>query len=81
MGGHFGNFIEAVRAGKREMLNCEVEVGHRSSSLPHLGNISYRLGRELTFDGRREQFVDDAEANSLLKREEYREPFVIPDLS
>ncbi len=81
MGGHFGNFIEAVRAGKREMLNCEVEVGHRSSSLPHLGNISYRLGRELTFDGRREQFVDDAEANSMLKREEYRDPYVIPDLS
>lgn len=81
MGGHFGNFIAAVRSGKQEDLTCEIEVGHRSSVLPHLGNIAYLLGRELEFDSRHEKFVDDDEADALMKREVYREPYVVPDLS
>ena len=76
-GGHFANFIAAVRSGKREDLTCDVEVGHRSTILPHLGNVSYRLGRELMFDGLSERFVDDKEANEYLSRN-YREPFVVP---
>src|SRR5690606_36606338 len=45
--GHYGNFIGAVRSGKQDDLTCDIEVGHRSSSLSHLGNIAYRVGREL----------------------------------
>src|SRR5262249_44657714 len=41
---HFGNFIKAVRSRKKEELNAEIEEGHLSSALCHLGNISYRLG-------------------------------------
>ncbi len=78
--GHYNNFIAAVRSGKQTDLTCDIEEGHRSSVLAHLGNISYLVGRELRFDGTREQFVDDPEANALLKRE-YREPYVVPDLS
>jgi predicted dehydrogenase len=78
--GHYGNFIDAVRSGKKEDLTCDIEEGHRSSCLAHLGNISYRLGRELMFDGRKEQFVGDDEANGMLRRD-YREPYVVPDLS
>ena len=80
-GGHFGNFIGAIRSGKQTDLTCDIEVGHRSSVLPELGNISYRLGRELTFNGSKEHFVDDNEANALLRRKSYREPYVVPDLS
>ncbi len=80
-GGHFANFIAAVRSGNREDLTCDIEVGHRSTALAHLGNISYRLDRELEFDGDEEQFVDDDEADAMLKREEYRDPYVVPDLS
>jgi len=76
--GHFGNFISALRSGKREDLTCDVEVGHRSTILPHLGNVSYLVGRELMFDGLAERFVDDDEANELLTRD-YREPFVVRD--
>ncbi len=75
---HFNNFITALRSGKREDLTCEVEVGHLSSALPHLANISYRLGRELLFDGKREKFVNDAEADRMLTRE-YRKPYVVPE--
>ena len=48
-----------------------------TSCLPHLSNISYRLGRELKFDGAREKFVNDAEADAMLTRK-YREQFVVP---
>ena len=44
---------------------------------PHLGNISYRVGRALTFDGKSEKFVDDKQADRLLTRE-YRKGFEIP---
>jgi len=42
---HFGNFIRALRSGKREDLNAEILEGHLSTSICHAGNISYRLGR------------------------------------
>jgi hypothetical protein len=44
-GEHQQNFIDAVRSHKREDLNAEVRVGHVSSSLCHMGNISQRLGK------------------------------------
>ena len=43
-GDHFANFVKAVRSRKHEDLNADIEDGHLSSALCHLGNISYRLG-------------------------------------
>ena len=74
---HYQNFIDAIRAGDAKLLNCDILEGHLSSTLPHLGNISYRVGRQLTFDGRNERFVDDKQADKLLTRE-YRKGFEIP---
>jgi hypothetical protein len=48
---------------------CEPEIGHRSASICHLGVIAIRLGRELRWNPEAEQFVDDAEADTWLKRE------------
>ena len=79
--GHYGNFVAAVRSGKRSDLTCDLEEGHRSSCLAHLGNISYRLGREVRFDGANEKVIGDDEANKMLRRPAYREPYVVPDLS
>jgi predicted dehydrogenase len=66
-GDHFGNFVEAVKAGKREMLNSEVLDGHLSTSLCHLANISYKLGegREM---GEGEPFGAHADANEAYRR-------------
>ena len=47
-GDHFANFFAAVRAGKPELLNADIEQGHLSSALCHLGNISYRLGETVS---------------------------------
>ena len=41
---HYQNFIDAIRAGDRTKLTCEIEEGHLSASLPHLANIAYRVG-------------------------------------
>ncbi len=42
---HYANFIEAVRSRDHKKLNADVEEGHLSSALCHLGNISLRLGK------------------------------------
>ncbi|MBI3737261.1 gfo/Idh/MocA family oxidoreductase, partial [Candidatus Sumerlaeota bacterium] len=78
-GDHFLNFINAVRSRKREDLNAEIEEGHLSSSLCHLANISYRLGRTLDFDPAAEKFVNDAEADKMLTRV-YRKGFEVPEI-
>lgn len=77
-GDHFGNFVEALKARKREMLHAEVTEGHLSSALCHLGNISYRLGRAVKLDPKTETFINDKEADAMLTRE-YRSPFIMPD--
>jgi hypothetical protein len=42
---HFANFIKAVKSRKVSDLNADIEEGHLSSALCHLGNVSYRLGK------------------------------------
>jgi len=74
---HFANFIDCVRSRHVEKLTAPVEGGHLSTTLCHLGNISYRVGRSLKFDGAAERFVGDDEANDLLGRT-YRAPFALP---
>ena len=75
----FANFIEAIRAGNDDGLINPVASGHYSTALPHLANISYRLGRRLNFNGTEEKFVNDPEATAMLTRKEYRKPYVVPD--
>jgi predicted dehydrogenase len=75
---HFANFIKAVKSRKTSDQNGPVETAHLASGLAHLGNISVRLGRTLTFDPKTEKFTGDEQANAMLKRN-YRAPFVVPE--
>jgi predicted dehydrogenase len=77
-GDHFLNFIQAVRAHDKSILNAPVETAHLASGLAHLGNIAYRTGRTLYFDPATEKFVKDKEADKYLTRPP-RKPFVVPD--
>jgi predicted dehydrogenase len=77
--GHFADFIDAVRSGDSFDLNCDILEGHMSTTLPHLGNIAYRVGETLEFNGEFERFIDSNEANMLLTRK-YRHPYVVPDV-
>jgi hypothetical protein len=74
---HPQNFVDAIRANDPKLLTCNALEGHLTSALPHLGNISYRLGRALKFDGRAEKFVGDAEADKMLTKQ-YRAGFELP---
>jgi predicted dehydrogenase len=73
---HFANFLDAVRSGNDAELHCQVKEGFYSTALPLLANISYRLGRKLEFDGIKEKFVNDKEADEMLTRN-YRSPYII----
>ena len=73
---HIEDFIDCVRTRKRPV--ADIEEGHLSTLLCHYGNIAYRTGRRLHIDPTTEGFVDDAEANSYVKRT-YREPYVVPE--
>ncbi len=48
-GNHYANFIKAVKSRNHSDLTADIEEGHLSSALCHLGNISYRLGTERKF--------------------------------
>jgi predicted dehydrogenase len=76
---HFHNFFDAVRTGKRERLSAEINETYLSTVLCLLGNIAYRLKRELIFDPGKNQFTSDSQANAMLKGT-YRRPFVVPDV-
>jgi predicted dehydrogenase len=78
LGNHFGNFIDTVRSRKHEDLNGPIEEGAISTTLVHLANISYRVGRTLHFDAATYSCVGDAEANKMFRRT-YRKPFVVPE--
>ncbi len=71
---HFANFIDCMRSRRQPV--SDIEIGHRSSSTAILGNLAYRVGRSITWDGEREQVVGDEEANALIHRA-YRAPWVL----
>ena len=64
---HHRNWLDSIRAGKECI--CPAEVGHRSATICHLGNIAYQLKRNLKWDPQNEAFVGDDEANKLVRRE------------
>ena len=74
---HQKNFIDCVKNRKRP--NADIEIAHRSCVLVHMGNIAHRVGnKKLRFDPKTERFLDNGEANKLLKRR-YRKKHKIPE--
>jgi hypothetical protein len=69
---HHRSFLDCIKSGSDQRPNADIEIGHLSATLCHLGNIATRLGRNLTFDPKSEQIQGDDEANRLVRRQ-YRE--------
>lgn len=65
---HMGNFFDCIHTRKKTI--SDIEGQHRSVSTCHLANISIRLGRDLKWNPSTEEFINDAEANKWLKREQ-----------
>lgn len=64
---HLQDWLDCTRSRKRPI--CDVEIGCRSVTVCHLGNLAYWNHRRLKWDPAKEQFVGDAEANTWLDRE------------
>lgn len=77
---HMKNFLDAIRARDHKLLHADIEIGARAAVFCHLANISYRTGRTLRISQATGRFIGSDEANALLTRD-YREPYVVPDLS
>lgn len=63
---HYTDWLEAIRSRGKPI--CNVEIGCRSVSVCHLGNIAYELKRPLKWEPQKEVFVGDDQANRLLSR-------------
>lgn len=64
---HVDNFIACIKSGQRP--NADIEEGHKSTLLCHLGNIAYRTGRMLHLDPQSHRIVGAPEAQELWGRE------------
>lgn len=71
---HMLNFFDCMKSRKDPI--CDVEVGHRSATVCHLGAISLRTGCKLQWDPDQEVFIGDhaAAANAHVARE-MRKPY------
>jgi predicted dehydrogenase len=76
-GGEHRNFLDCVKS--RKPCYAPAETGHRTITIPHIGNIAMQLGRKLRWNPEAERFVDDAEADSMLSRRQ-REPWTIANV-
>ncbi len=63
---HSQNFLDCIKSRKDPI--CSAEIGHRSSTVCHLGNIAMLLDRPLKWDPEAEQFINDDEANRMTWR-------------
>ena len=69
---HFRNFIDCVLSRKETI--APAEIGHRSITMSHLGNIAMRLQQDLDWDPVAEKFIGNDAASNLLSRK-MREPW------
>jgi predicted dehydrogenase len=74
---HMLNWLECIRTRKKPV--ADVEIGHRSATVCHLGNIARWVGRKLQWDPVKETFPGDDEANTYLDRPR-RKPYQLPEV-
>jgi predicted dehydrogenase len=74
----WANFVHCIETGETPI--CDIEIGHRSTSMSLLGMLALKHGKSLEWDGEKERVVGDEAANALLRRE-YRSPWVYPEVS
>lgn len=73
---HHRNFLDAIKTGSR--LNADIEEGHLSAALAHLGNIATTVGRVIHFDPQAERIDNDDEANRLIRRQYRNGHWAVP---
>jgi hypothetical protein len=74
---HFDDWYGSIKS--RKLPVCDVEIGHRSATVCHLGNLAARLGRTIRWDPVTETVQGDAEAAKRLTYA-YRAPWKLPGM-
>jgi len=69
---HHQNWLECIKS--RQDPICNVERGHRSATVCHLGNIAIRSGKKVIWDPHKEQITGDAQLATWVSRP-YRAPW------
>ncbi|MDR3111476.1 MAG: Gfo/Idh/MocA family oxidoreductase [Planctomycetaceae bacterium] len=69
------NFIESIENGQKPI--CDIEYGHRATTMTLLGMLALKLGRNVRWDGEKQTIPNDPEAVKLMSRE-YRAPWKYP---
>jgi len=75
--GHTQNFVDCMKS--REQPRCNAGIAAQAAVTSHMGNISYKTGRRLTWNEATGRFDGDAEANALLLPD-YRSPWTLPSV-
>jgi predicted dehydrogenase len=75
--GHAVDWLECIRSRKRPI--CDVEIGARSATVCHLGNLAYWERKKLRWDPKAWKFVGDEAANQWLDRPR-RDPWQLPTI-
>lgn len=73
----WADFLDAIRQKRKPA--ADVALGHLATNMSLLGVLSYKLGRSIHWDGKREIVINDDEANQLLSRK-YRKPWEYPSV-
>jgi predicted dehydrogenase len=76
-GGEHRNFVDGVKS--RKPCYAPAEIGHRTITIAHIGNIAMQLGRKLRWNPEAERFVDDSKADAMLSHKQ-REPWTIANI-
>jgi len=72
-GNVIADFIDTLRAGRKECLITQIDGAKHSDWLAHIGMHAIKLGRKLHFDVKTETYINDDEANAMLKHRPFRD--------
>ena len=64
----FRNFINCMRSRNHEQLHADILDAHYSAALCHLGNISYRLGKQVPGSAEPEGFPKNPHVQESLDK-------------
>jgi len=69
---HHKNWLDCIKSRAKPI--CDVEIGHRSATVCHLGNIAVRTGQAIAWDPEKEQIINNPEAAKMVEKA-YRAPW------
>ncbi len=74
---HWENFVSVVKSRKTEDLHCSIQAGAHVATVAQMGNIAFRSGKKLVWDGTKERFTDEAINKEYLLKE-YHNGYKLP---